>query len=84
MFNPEVFDPLIGLFLKTKFVRPIKGLEFAASHTCACAHARAAHMSMTLSPNIQIHKKIEIVIWDNLERVRKGASFAADMGVTRV
>lgn len=84
MFDPPFFDPLIELIEKRKTALRKAGLFFAALHTRACARACAAHINMTRSPNFKIDKKIEIVIWDNWERVRIGSSFAADMGLTHV
>ena len=84
MSDPELFDPLTKLICKQKTVLRKTGLNLFALHMRARACACAAHMRMTQSPNIQFNKGKEIVMWDNWRRVRNGASFAADMGVTHV
>ena len=82
MSDPKLFDPLTDLICKRKSVLQKTGLIIAALHTRACACACAAHISMSQSPNIKFNKKIEILMWDNSERVRSGTSFALVMEMT--
>ena len=81
MCVPLFFVPFINLICNRKSVLRKTGLTFFALHTRACARVCASH-HMSQSPNNEINKKIEMLMWDNLGRVRSGTSFAIVMEVS--